>query len=111
MADKVPVRPGWRLTPDGNPPRLGRPDRNGLEWPGDYLFYRVVGTGAEAKFEFLGNDCEEMVMDTLSVRHAIRDGYLFVTDQDHPLAQFNQPDPSVKDTPAKPTKAARKDEE
>jgi hypothetical protein len=110
MADKVPVRPGWRKTPDGKVPRVGRPDRDGREWPGNYLFHKVVGTGAEATFEFLGMDCEESVIDTQSVRHAIREGYLVVTDESHALFSFNTVDPSAKDAPATPKKAARKDE-
>lgn len=111
MAEKVPVRPGWRLTPDGKVPRLGRPDNDGREWPGNYLFHKVVGTGLDATFDFLGMDCEENVVDTISVRHAIQQGYLVVTDPAHALYEFNQPDPSAMDELAKPKKATRKDNE
>jgi len=110
MADKVPVRLGWRRMSDGSKPRLGRPVGDGREWPGDYLFHEVVGAGKDATFKFKGDDCVEDVMDTPSVRRYILDGHLIVTDDKHPLAALNQPDPSPVDVPTKPKKASRKDE-
>ncbi len=110
MVDKVPVRLGWRRMSDGSMPRIGRPAGDGREWPGSYLFHKVVGVGKDGTFEYLGDDCVEDVMDTPSIRRYILDGHLIVTDDKHPLAALNQPDPSIKDEPAKSKKASRKDE-
>ena len=116
---KVTVRPGWRLGADGKPLRLGKPDRDGRERPGNYLFHDVKNPGLDKHpdtglsmgepTEFVFVDREEVVFDTPLKREQIRQGYLVVVDDDHELAVFNTapPEPPVEADPPK-KKAARK---
>lgn len=123
---KVKVRPGPRLGPDGKRPRIGRPDRDGRERPGNYLFHDVKNPGLDVHPEtgraigepavFVFVDREEDVFDTPMIREAIRQGFLFVVDTDSELAVFNvtppepppEPDEDTEEADPPKKKAARK---
>jgi hypothetical protein len=113
--NKVRVRPGWRLSPDGQRPRVGRPDGDGREWPGDYLFHDVVNPGPDrdkdgndlgAPTEFVFVDREEEVIDCTAIRRYIKDGVIVVVDKNHELFELNGPSP---DAPKKSTPKKDKD--
>lgn len=111
---RVRVRPGWRLSPDGTRPRLGRPDATGREFPGQYLFHDIKNPGRDRHpdtgraigepTEFIFVDRVEETYDTPLKRSQIQQGYLLVVDEDHELFTLNCPDPvAVEDTPTKKT--------
>lgn len=115
---KVTVRPGPRLGPDGKPPRLGVPDRDGRELPGRYLFHDVKNPGPDSvegrpngePTEFVYVERDEDVYDTPLKREEIRQGFLLVVDPRHELAVFNvtPPEPPPEADPPKKKNAARK---
>jgi len=110
---KVMVRPGSRMTQDGRP-RVGKPDKDGREWPGQYLFHDVVNPGPD--FDADGNatgeptgfvfvDRDEEAFDCPALRHSIVDGFVDVVDKKHALYCLN----TTPDAPKKSTSKKDKD--
>jgi hypothetical protein len=111
---KVVVRPGARMMQDGQRPRVGKPDKDGREWPGRYLFHDVENPGPD--FDADGNeigeptsfvfvDREEETFDCPAIRQSIVDGLVEVVDKKHELHRLNVAKPNT------PKKSKSKDQD
>ena len=115
---KVKVRPGWRMMQDGQRPLIGKPDRDGLERPGSYLFHDVKNPGPDfkkngdplPKTEFVFEDREEEALDCPSLRRNIRDGFVEVVDKKHETFVLNV-DPPDRAAKKSKSKSKTKDED